>query len=133
MPRSVEDRGGDSKLVEPLALRGRQVDADGLKRKITQEMRQYPPAHANALEPAVVALLSKNAVSRVIGNGAFRGRSQIDSIAEMIGMNVCVKDEPQITYFDAQSSASCSDPLGFPTRSRIDKNGTTLADEQIRI
>ena len=96
-------------------------------------MRQYPPAHANALEPAVVALLSKNAVIRVIGNGAFRGRSQIDRIAEMIGMNVCVKNEPQITYFDAQSSASCLNPLCVPSRSRIDQNGTTLADEQIRI
>ena len=96
-------------------------------------MRQDAPASANALESAVVALFGKSAVSGVIGNGAFRGRSQSDRIAEMIGMNVCVKDEPQITYFDAQSSASCLDPLGVPSRSRIDQNGTTLADEQIRI
>lgn len=133
MPRSVEDRGCDPKLVESLAVIGRQVDADGLKRTIAQEVRQYAPAHANALEAAVVTLLGKNAVIGVIGNGAFRGRSQIDRIAEVVGMNVRVKDEPKITYFYAQSSASCFDPLGIPSRSRIDQNGTTLADEQICI
>lgn len=114
VPRSVEDRGCDPKLVEPLALRRRQVDADGLKGNVTHEVRRYAPTHANALEPAVVALLGKNAVVGVIGNGAFRGRSQIDRIAAMVGMNVRVKDEFQIAYVDAQSSASCLDPLASP-------------------
>lgn len=133
MPRSVEYRGCDPKLVESLALIGRQVDADGLKRTIAQEVRQYAPAHANALEAAVVTLLGKNAVIGVIGNGAFRGRRQMDRIAEMVGMNVRVKDEPQIAYSDSQSSTRCFDSVGIPPRSRIDQNGMTLADEQICI
>jgi len=80
-----------------------------------------------------VALLGKSAVIRVIGNRAFCGSSQISRVAKMIGMNVCVKDESKIMYFDAYSSATGFDPLGIPSRSRVDENGTMIPDQQIRV
>lgn len=96
MPRTVQDRGRNPELVEPQAFRGLEVESARLKRKVAQQAREDSPAHAYALETAVMPLLGKNAVVWVIRDRTFRNRSQVRCVAEMIGMNVRVKNERQI-------------------------------------
>jgi hypothetical protein len=60
-------------------------------------------------------LLGEDAVVWVIGHGTFRGCSQVRCVAEMIRMNMRVKNERQIAYLDSHGSAGRPNCSGIAT------------------